>query len=153
MNFLHVLSRAWELITPFILWAPENFDGSSEIVSVELCLLLSLNSSTRLKGTRVAGSETLTLAQYFKCGWGPMLPNLSPVFLELHCQPFGHNWASDLMLNKEWADGRVTIPAPMAELEPSPSLWPRRAFPDNGCPIISPGTLKDSNGQRPIPNP
>lgn len=73
MNFLHVLSRAWELITPFILWAPENFDGSSEIVSVELCLLLSLNSSTRLKGTRVAGSETLTLAQYFKCGWGPML--------------------------------------------------------------------------------
>lgn len=51
MNFFHGLSSVWELITPFILQAPGASDGSSEIVSVEFCLLLALISSARLKGT------------------------------------------------------------------------------------------------------
>lgn len=102
MNFLHVLSSAWGLITPFILWTPGHSDGSSEIASVGLCLLLPLISSTRLKGpprSRVKATVPEPSALNMV-----VVLCLYPLFLELHCQPFGRGWASDRVLVKSWAE-------------------------------------------------
>lgn len=134
MNFLHGLSSAWELITPFILQAPGASDGSSEIVSVEFCLLLALISSARLKGTREAGSEPPSLARCFKCARCPVLVHSLLSSRNCIAGPWGMGGRGPVCA-QQGVGRRMSAECHfehlMAELEPFldvSSLWPRTAF-------------------------
>lgn len=160
MNFLHVLSSAWELITPFILQAPGDSDGSSEIVSVESCLLPSLISSTRLKGTGEAGSQLLSLAQRFQCGW---FLCLSMAFSLLGiASPVDVGGQATVCSGRSGLMDECHLQHRMAEVEPFSdisSLWPTTEFQMTSLPVPSPPlhdhsrNIEGSNEHSPIPNP